>query len=356
MTNASCPVCGDHFTTTRKGHIYCSDGCRNKAHRKTLAKKKTKSRNERLAVKLKKLSSSSFGIWLVGELRRAGTVEVLRGHTKETLDDLVRLRKVCNKFSGYEEGRPLRHYEIAHIYPVNGTLGVGRLHPVNLVIAAADFNRSHGVSEPLDAGQQLYCAYETLDDRWVLASDLTTQEVLKKAKSYLGKVFDKWLIPLVVNERQRDTLIKQLNNSTERRFARNLLKQLDLANLKILATYSGISVYNIDIHPSDALEVIATELERHCHTGALKSVVDRVVESNCTLSGLGLPKEMSERDDNPSLEEFLTEQAQLCLHHFPYSETWKGRKLSDWLKLLDQFLAERGAKPRDIGIDEDDLL
>jgi hypothetical protein len=114
-----CAHCEALFEPTRRGHLHCSDTCRklrNKAKNKVISDKK---RKRRLEQKVKKLASSTFGRYLVREIKRAKTAQILTGHSAASLKALVALRRRCTIASGYKEGEPLGTYELSHIWPVN---------------------------------------------------------------------------------------------------------------------------------------------------------------------------------------------------------------------------------------------
>ena len=82
QVSVACPVCAGAFSPTRRGHLYCSETCRKRHHKQEKAKETRAKKARRIAAKFKKLSTTPFGKYLVRELKRAGSVEVLRGHTK----------------------------------------------------------------------------------------------------------------------------------------------------------------------------------------------------------------------------------------------------------------------------------
>lgn len=108
---------------------FCGKTCSN-AHR---AVKKLKNRVDGFA-------STSFGKWLLGALKQAGTVAALTG---VNIEELYSLWKQCREYNGYGHDLPRTElYQLSHIAPANGVGIVGLLHPRNLVIAPAQYNNA----------------------------------------------------------------------------------------------------------------------------------------------------------------------------------------------------------------------
>jgi hypothetical protein len=162
QVSLACPACAGAFSPTRSGHLYCSETCRKRQHKQDKAKETNVKKARRIAAKFKKLSTTPLGKYLVRELKRAGSVEVLRGHAKTSLGPLVKLRSRCNTVSGYDEGKPRGAYELSHIYAAQGKDGLGQLHPKNLVSAPRAFNRRIGAAGSVD-WEEFYVDYPLLE-------------------------------------------------------------------------------------------------------------------------------------------------------------------------------------------------
>lgn len=258
QVSVACPVCGGLFTPVRKGHLYCSEACRISNHRKKASRKVAARRSLRIAEKLKKLSASAFGKYLVKELKRAGSVEALRGHTKESLDELAALRSRCNRLSGYDDGKPRGTYELSHIYAARGKEGFGRLHASNLVIAPKAFNRSLGAASDGD-WWGLYTDYGLAERKWLISDDAKSQDVLKKARRYLGAEFDEWLSSFTIAQTQRQSLQKAL---TKAGVDKTNTDHLGIDELRELAEAKHLEVYVPDSEAKSEAEVLIEELGR----------------------------------------------------------------------------------------------
>jgi hypothetical protein len=210
LKKRSCKHCVGLFQPVRTGHFYCSDTCRKLAFKAKNRSKTQAKTNKKLSVKLQKLANSAFGIYLIKELRRAKTVEILQGHTSETLTALVQLRRRCTAIGGYEDGDSLGYYELSHIYPVSGKDRIGLLSLSNLAITPKTFNRKHGTKLPIKGYVGSSIPKALLLSQWKLDGSLDSLEVLKLARKYLGEEFDTWLKKHLINQTQKGAILKKL--------------------------------------------------------------------------------------------------------------------------------------------------
>ncbi|MFV3283165.1 hypothetical protein ACNFCI_03745 [Pseudomonas sp. NY15356] len=126
-----CKNCKKRFTTSVATAKYCSNKCG----------ATTRNKSKRVDPLVKALKSAFF-YYIAGECLRAGTIEILRDHTVESLCELHEVYKNNMKWNGYGDASA---YELSHISPVNGTSQLGLLHAENLVSAPKSLNRAHGV-------------------------------------------------------------------------------------------------------------------------------------------------------------------------------------------------------------------
>ena len=123
-------ACKKRFTTSVASAKYCSTKCGDAR------------RNSRKRVDpLEKAMKSAFFYYLATECLRAGTIEILQGHTLESLYELHEVYKNNMKWNGYGGSNA---YELSHIAPVKGSSHVGMLFAENLVSAPKTLNRAHG--------------------------------------------------------------------------------------------------------------------------------------------------------------------------------------------------------------------
>lgn len=323
-----CSYCKALFKPVRKGHIHCSDTCRklrNKAKNKVISDQK---KNRRLAEKVKKLASSTFGCYLVREIKRAKTVQILTGHSAESLKALVALRRRCTTASGYEEGEPLGTYELSHIWPVKSAHSIGLLCVENLVIAPKSFNRQHAQKFPVHTLIGKAISDADLTDHWKVVEGMDSPQVIKLARSFLGEEFDKWLASFLISNSQRDQLIKNLVKAG---LPKKRLQELKLRQLKALAEEEELPYFDISTNPQDVRSLLSEETERLGVGRELGLLLDRLETEDWSLVPSGWHFE-GEREDQEEFEKFVIDQAFLCLHGQPYSDLWKGQPVSDFVR------------------------
>jgi hypothetical protein len=127
----TCPHCKARFRTTSAVKVYCTPQCQKEATKK-----------KRRVSRVSRASNSAFLYHLAFECERAGTLQILTGHTVQSLVALYEVYKLRLKANKYGESKD---FDISHIQPVQGYDSVGLYHPQNLVVAPAKLNRAHGV-------------------------------------------------------------------------------------------------------------------------------------------------------------------------------------------------------------------
>lgn len=345
----SCPACGQGFIASRKGHLYCSDTCRKKAHKARKQAVSSAKRRRRIDGKLKKLSSNPFGQYLVRELRRAGSVEVLRGHTKASLDKLVELRVDCNRYSGYLDGRSTGSYELSHIYPVNGAQGLGRLHPDNLVIALRDFNRARALEEPLEV-DHLCCDYALLDKKWHIQDGMTASQILKLARKFLKADFDSWLSGFPLPASRRVVLERAL---TALGHKKTDLKRLKLDEIRGLAEEAGCSEFKPYGATVDSYRVVSQQLVNRYPDNVLTIVGSLLDDFHLSMSPTAL-EGVAEESDHPAIRDFIAEQGNRLLHSMPYAVNFNGQHLCCWVSGVSSTRKADAGAPCSMPDDMDD--
>ncbi len=323
-----CSHCRKLFKPVRKGHLHCSDTCRklrNKAKNKVISDQK---RKRRLGEKVKRLAASTFGRYLIREIKRAKTVQILTGQSAESLKALVALRRRCTTVSGYEEGEPLGTYELSHIWPVKSTNSIGLLCVENLVIAPKSFNRQHAQKFPVHTLIGKAISDADLIDQWKVGEGMDSPQVLKLARSFVGEEFDRWLASFLISNSQRDQLIKNLVKAG---LPKRRLQELKLRQLKALAEEEEVPYFDISTNPQDVRSLLSEETERLGVGRDLGLILKRLESEDCSLEPSGWHFE-GEHKDQEAFEKFVIDQTLLCIHGQPYSSHWKGQLISDFVR------------------------
>jgi hypothetical protein len=275
---------------------------------------------------MSKLASSVFGRYLLKEIRRAGTVEILYGHTVESLKELVALRRRCTAQSGYDNGEPRRAYELSHVWPVIATHSLGLLDAGNLVIAPMEFNRKHGQSFPVTGFQGKSTLRASLRPEWKVKDDMETLEVIKLIRRYLGSEFDDWLSGFVITTSQRDQLIKNL---VQAGFPKAQLIGMNTSQLRALSKEEELPYFDLDRPATEPMLVLIEELKRLSLAPELSEPLELLLEDEW---GISRPERIFSGSPEKKVDvgKWLIEQALLCLHGQPFTSTWKKRPVLEW--------------------------
>ncbi len=326
LKKRACKHCVGLFQPVRTGHFYCSDTCRKLAFKAKNKAKAQAKRNKKLSEKLKKLANSAFGIYLIKELKRAKTVEILKGHDSETLTALAKLRRQCTAAGGYEDGDSLGYYELSHIYPVSGKERLGLLNLSNLAITPKKFNRKHGTKLPLKGYMGASIPRASLLKQWKIQDSLDGLETLKLARKYIGEEFDIWLKKHLISQTQKSAILKKLK---EAGFDYDVVKTMGLKELKSIAEEKDIPYFSITKEPKSLIDITLRELERLKLQSELFHVIKKTYELDSCLD----PSDHQFNGSNNELDtfkEFICEQALLCIHGQTFKEEWKGKSLDSY--------------------------
>lgn len=348
---ARCKYCKSTYTAIRAGHIFCTETCRKLHHKAEKRAQSRKNRTRRLSTKLQKLANCSFGRYLISEVRRAGTVEVLQGHTAQSLDDLVALRRKCTAVGGYEKGAPKGTYELSHVWPVAATQYLGLLTSENLVITPKKFNRTHAQKFPVTGFMGKSIPRASMQACWLVPEDTDTKKVLKLLRAYLGKEFDQWLSGFVISLTQRETLIRQLRKAG---LPQKQLQELKLQQLKSLAEEEDLPYFNIDKEAEDVRYVLSTELHRLGLATEISKALELLHEAEWSLEAVANTFSGTQ-EEQQEFEEAVVEQALKCLHGQPYTDTWRKKPLLNWLYENIPAPSEEVKKTSISGYDDDIL-
>lgn len=175
-----CKHCKVRFTTKLKTKLYCSDKCKAAA----TYQRKTNSVEKRLF----RAQGSAFFYWAAQQTIRANTLQILEGHTVESMVALYSLFKDSIKMNG--TGSTERLYVLSHIYaasPDSSSEGVGQLFADNLIIVPALDNQRHGNAFKEGTGRSI--ARSALKLKHHVHNDEAPKAVIKRIIDFLGEDF-----------------------------------------------------------------------------------------------------------------------------------------------------------------------
>jgi len=248
-----CKQCSKQFRTTIATKIYCSAQCKTIA---TNAKRKVDY--------TARASNSAFMYYLASEAERAGTLEILRGHTAQSLVELYRVYAYTLRVNDYGDNNA---YAISHIAPVRGNGTLGLLHACNLVVTLAPMNLSHA-TQYFGFGASIP-RYDLLHKHAVLKG-ASRKDTISRIIAYLGADVVSEAVKLgKIQPTRRHTLLLWLRDHLDSKDPR--LSKLDTLSSKALATLKasvqgkaeseGFKLMIKEVH---CVEVFASELKRHC--------------------------------------------------------------------------------------------
>jgi hypothetical protein len=251
--------------------------------------------------------------------------------------DILKITRNRTRYNGIFKGKVENHFEISHIIAVKDKSRLGLLHPSNLVIAPATFNRKRGnYSTVLDVGHSL--PRNQLKSKYRVLRNDDFSIVFRRIKRYIGKAtIDGFLSEAKIYLSQRNQLLKKLSKFS------NLpdLMQLSTEDLHLLLQAKGVSSSSTFSRTGfSALKVAYSELERCEKT---ESVIYWVLEallirsenrfSECYCACIPAVSEVH-------LIEFVLNQAWALLHGDPYELFFNG------IHLIECFAIDTSSTPK----------
>jgi hypothetical protein len=265
-----CRNCDKKYYGRANKH-YCSDRCATSARVARHRKKNLESQVRKYVKKADRFLQTGFALYFLKELKRAGTVQILEGHTADTLLELYRLKRQCTKNSGYLDGKPTGRYQMSHIWSVKASNGkLGLLHPQNIVIAAKEFNLRHGAKQPsrLDIG--LYLPTAALLEKHKLSEHDTAKQVIKKVEKLLGHEWKTFIATLTIQQTQEQQLRAKL-----KKLEIPAPAHLSLDELRQLAENHQVNYFSANFTSANPVDVALSELDRFGHSSGEFSVFHR---------------------------------------------------------------------------------
>lgn len=263
----TCPHCKKRFRTTSTKKTYCTTQCQKEATKK----KRRVSRTDRA-------TNSAFFYHLAYECERAGTLQILTGHTVQSLVALYDVYKLKLKANRYGE---TKDFEISHIHPVQGDNTIGLYHAPNLVVVPTKLNRTHATTH---YGHGLSIKRSALVSKYVVEKGAPRRQTVQRIIAFLGAdVVAEAVKVAKIQPTQRHKVLSWLHDHLDPTVPeqRDHLDALDSMSGKALSALkaklagregSGFQIKTAMLTP---FEVLSQELERHAqHRPGLTEVLD----------------------------------------------------------------------------------
>lgn len=250
------PACKARFRTTNATAIYCSRPCKERA----AALKKRVNYVDRA-------SDSAFMFMLASECHRAQTLQILEGHTVESLVELYTVYKYWLRANQYGS---VSDFALSHISPVAGNRTIGRFHAHNIVVAPTHMNRSHGTKH---FGHGLSVSRASLQDRHAVDKHEPRKTTVARIIRFLGEdIVSEFARIAKVQPTGRHKVMSWLMDHLDATIPEHVehLERLHKLSTKALTMLKAeiegkepITPYRAPVKEAQTLEVFAHELSRH---------------------------------------------------------------------------------------------
>lgn len=265
----TCKHCGKQKRVKSSKAVYCGDACKNAA--------KYARSNGLEAKREVKGKNSAFMFWMAKECRRAGTLQILEGHTVESLGQLYGVYKFNSRAN--TRGGHTEKFHLCHLSPVAGEKTIGKLTAANLVVAQALANFSWG-NKDMNVGECI--SKGALEDKYAVESDAPLAALSSRIIVYIGKaIFAEFVKVSKVKSaefvelqhwfEENEIFIKDIHKQSTQK-----LKELKAAYLKDNVISITRKSYKAPLGGMTAVEVYAHELARFSADPAAVKLVERL--------------------------------------------------------------------------------
>ncbi|SEE54530.1 hypothetical protein [Pseudomonas coleopterorum] len=324
-----CSKCSKVFTTPTASKKYCSVQCT----RKTANSKRPKVDH------IEKARHSAPFYRLVQECKRAGTLEVLKGHTAQSLLEVIQLQALAFKCNQYGTARL---FELSHIAPVEGQTQIGMYYADNLVLSPQKPNKAYGTSY-YSGGRRI--ARSDCHPRHAVHDNERDSDVLERLIDYLGKPLIDEVVKLgKIKPTRRNELLRWLReflNPSDPVHARHL-KDL------VAMTTVALSTLQSELKGKEAkgwspktvryslVAVLVMELERHAQ---YRSGLSQVLEDLPYIQYLRLRStdEVADRDFEQAIFDLLHGKTVGDVQHVIDDFVQRNTKVIDYASLEESF-------------------
>jgi hypothetical protein len=295
-----CKYCQKQFRTTSIKKIYCTPQCQKEATKK-----------KRRVCRTNRATHSAFFYHLAYECERAGTLQILTGHTVESLVALYDVYKLKLKANRYGE---TKEFEISHIHPVRSDSAetIGLFHPTNLVVVPTKLNREHGTQH---TGHGLSINRNALVSKHSVEKGAPRKQTVQRIIAFLGADVVADAVKIAkIQPTQRHKVLSWLHDNLDPTVPeqRTHLDVLDAMSGKALAALkaklegkegSGFQIKTTILTP---FQVLSQELERHAqHRPELTEVLDIICKRVSPFTALHMSRTTLSADETQAVFDVL---------------------------------------------------
>lgn len=262
-----CKQCRKQFRTTSTVKVFCTPACQQHA-----------TKLQRRINRVDRAMHSAFFYHLSYECERAGTLQILTGHTVDSLvalHDVYKLKLKANQY-GQTKG-----FEISHVISVQGHAFIGLYHAENLVVAPTHLNRTHGTKH---YGGGLSISRSSLVSKHAVAKGAPRKQTVERIIAFLGPDVVAELVKVAkIQSTQRHALTAWLHDHLDPTVPehRDYLDSLDgmtpqaLKALKAKLEGKEGGGFKVKTTTYTTFNVLFLELQRHAtHRPELNEVID----------------------------------------------------------------------------------
>ncbi|MHC8386389.1 hypothetical protein [Pseudomonas sp. LB3P14] len=272
-----CTNCGTLFNRRPGGRSTCNSACKSAAQRKQKAPKITR-QQQKVQRRKERLTENAFGLWLIDQADRAGTVQTYQGIDAAGLHQLLALHNYRKRRYGWvEAGHGKDAYHLCHVQGLRGRDGsTGLTTSLNLFVGLDHLNQRHG-NKPVNAWAGASIPKSARQRKWDITPGMTLDQKLQKLADFLGNELDTFLDGLdkipqrtarlrlarAIHKRQGDELYEPL----DRRYTLAELESKKMPDLQALdAIQTGREASKdlifLNCPPDSQLGVLHDELKR----------------------------------------------------------------------------------------------
>lgn len=239
-----CTHCGIMFKRRPGGRATCSSACAKAAERKQKAPTLT-AKEKKIERRKQRLLECPFGYWLLGQAKRAGTVQTYQGNDADGLRRLYDQYVYRKQRYGWVDGGHGKDlFQLCHVQPLVGRDGsTGLTTWQNTFTGIAWLNQKQG-NKPVSAWAGASIPASARKRKWNITDGMSLDRVLQKLADFLGPELDTFLDELehipqrTMRLRMANKVFKNqdddLYEPLDRRYTLAELSSLDLEALQAL--------------------------------------------------------------------------------------------------------------------------